>query len=82
MNIGEEKLIPTDGYTDDVKSDGSKFYTCKQCEKEIKSEQGIKMHMRSMHKNQAFKRTASSDNDQEENKKTRFGSMMNDVHFL
>ena len=31
-----------------------------------------------MHKNQAFKRTASSENDQEENKKTRFGSMMND----
>ena len=65
INAGEEKLIPTEGYTDDIKPDGgSKVYTCKQCSKEIKTEQGVKAHNKNKHRNQAVKRTAPLDTEE------------------
>ena len=46
VHNGDEKLVPSEGYTDDVKPDGSKVFICKQCNKEIKTEQGIKAHIK------------------------------------
>ena len=81
LNAGEEKVIPSEGYTDDIKADGSKVFSCKQCSKEIKTEQGIKAHIKNKHKNQAVKRTIPLDTEEknqnpEENKKHKFGSMI------
>ena len=83
LNAGEEKLIPTEGYTDDIKPDGNKVFSCKQCNKEIKTEQGIKAHIKNKHKNQSVKRTIPLDTedknlDAEENKKQKLGSMINE----
>ena len=81
-NTEEENLVPVEGYTEDVKNDGSKVFSCKQCEKEIKTEQGVKMHITTKHKKQSKKRTCPKENDasgvHDDNKKTKFGSVLED----
>ena len=73
-----ETLVPHEGYTEDMKHDGSKTFSCKQCDKQSNCEKGIKNHITSVHKRQAMKRTtARNDNAKnEETKKTRFTSIM------
>ena len=59
----EDDLVPS-GYTDDFKADGGKVYICKQCSKEIKTEQGMKMHIKSKHKEQSMKRVSADISEQ------------------
>ena len=61
MATNAEVLAPSGGYTADLKADGSKMLICKQCGKEIKSEQSMKIYITSKHKHQAIKRVISSD---------------------
>ena len=74
VNTGEGFIVET-------KANGSKLYTCNQCEKEIKSEQGIKAHIASKHKKKNLKRgrlettnIESSSSAPAEEKKLRLGS--------
>ena len=78
-----ENLVPVEGYTEDIKNDGSKFFTCKQCEKEIKTEQGVKMHITKKHEKEPIKRMSSREDEvvnHMDNKKTRSGSFLSDEH--
>ena len=80
-NHDNENLVPVEGYTEDIKKDGSKVFTCKQCEKEIKTEQGVKMHITKKHEKEPIKRMSSRDDEvgnQVDNKKTRSGSLLSD----
>ena len=49
-------LIPGECFMVDTNPDGSKKFTCKQCNKECKSEVSVKQHIKAMHK--SLKRTA------------------------
>ena len=54
--------VSQEDFTEIVKVDGSKWFICKQCEKESKTEQGIKCHLSSKHNRRALKRTNPGDN--------------------
>ena len=57
INNSEENLVPLEGYTEDMNSEGNKTFTCKQCDKQSNCEKGIRLHITTMHKRQAKKRT-------------------------
>ena len=45
-----DNVSTDDGYYTETKANGNKLFICKQCEKEIKSEQGVKSHIANKHK--------------------------------
>ena len=54
-----DNLIPDECYTEETKNDGSKNFTCKQCNRSFKKEVSVKQHIESYHKKQSKKRTLS-----------------------
>ena len=56
-------------------TDGSPIFICKQrnCDKTFKKEQGVKSHIKAVHKTNAIKRTISDVENDEEKKKARIG---------
>ena len=61
MDDHKIELVPEEGYTDEMNQDGSKKFTCKQCDKVCKSESGAKQHIASVHmtgKPKGMKRTS------------------------
>ena len=74
-------LLTSEGYIEDTKADGSKWFVCKQCDKEIKTEQGIKCHISSKHNKQSLKRINKGDESKvneetsaDDHKKARYGA--------
>ena len=53
-------LVPEEGYIVEDKPDGSKKYVCKQCNKVVKTERGVRQHISSVHK--AVKRSNDNSN--------------------
>ena len=60
------ELVPSEGYVTETKLDGSKSFRCKQCDKSIKTEKGVKTHIAHVHKDQALKRIAANESDGDE----------------
>ena len=56
-----DDLVTDEGYVVEYSKDGNRVYRCKQCEKSIKTEIGIKSHISRVHKNQGIKRIAPND---------------------
>ena len=57
------ELVPSEGYVTETKLDGAKSFRCKQCDKSIKTEKGVKTHIAHVHKDQALKRIAANETD-------------------
>ena len=57
-------LQPT-GFREESRQDGSKVKVCGDCNKEFKTEQGVKAHIESKHKDQHNKRKKTNDEDDE-----------------
>ena len=56
-----DDLVTEEGYVEENSKDGNRVYRCKQCEKSIKTENGIKSHISRVHKNQGIKRIARNE---------------------
>ena len=74
-------LVPSEGYVEENKKDGVKSFRCKQCDKSIKTEKGVKNHIALVHKDQALKRTAANETNSDEVTK-RKKDVVDDFEFL
>ena len=63
------KLVPEEGYVEESNKDGNRVFRCKQCDKSIKTEIGVKSHISKVHKNQPLKRTAAKEDEVEAEKR-------------
>ena len=81
MSKLNETMIPTECYVEDKNADGSPIFICKQrnCDKSFKKEQGVKAHIKAVHKTNAIKRTISDVENDEEKKKARIGLSLLDT---
>ena len=59
------ELVPSEGYVEENK-DGVKSFRCKQCDKPVKTEKGVKTHIAHVHKDQALKRIAANETNSDE----------------
>ena len=54
------------GFTEETKQDGTKLRVCEHCRKEFKTEQGVKAHIDSKHRESQNKRKKSRDDEEDE----------------
>ena len=74
LNMDETKateMVPSEGYVEEIRKDGAKSFRCKQCDKTIKTEKGVKTHIAHVHKDQALKRVATKDTNDDEGVKRK-----------
>ena len=64
-----DDLVTEEGYVEENSKDGNRVYRCKQCEKSIKTENGIKSHISRVHKNQGIKRIALNEGNTDDKRR-------------
>ena len=49
----DDNLVPSEGFTEETGANGSKIFTCKQCDKTFTVEKSMKSHFSQAHKNKS-----------------------------
>ena len=75
--VTKENIAVEDGYHMETKANGNKLFICKQCEKEIKTEQGIKSHIANKHRKKRVRlETSTAESLILEEKKLRYDNVL------